>query len=117
MVGTACEIQLGSPQLGLDEISDLVTMLKNKSFKKRCMVFCPRVVQEQARKLGHVNELERAGCEILSDCCICLTPLIDKKEVDSVTTNSIKGAYYLKNSNGVDVNLKALSKIIQDETQ
>jgi len=110
-------ITLGSPQLGLGEISDLVTMLKNKSFKKRCMVFCPRAVQQQARKLGYANELERAGCEILSDCCICLSPLIDKKDVDSVTTNSIKGAYYLKNSNGVDVNLKSLSKIIQDETK
>ncbi len=110
-------ITLGSPQLGLDEISDLASMLKNKSFKKRCMVFCPRVVQQQARKLAYTNELERAGCEILSDCCTCLTPLIDKKDVDSVTTNSIKGAYYLKNSNGVGVNLKPLSKIIQDETK
>ena len=110
-------ITLGSPQLGLDEISDLASMLKNKSFKKRCMVFCPRTVQQQARKLAYANELERAGCEILSDCCTCLTPLIDKKDVDSVTTNSIKGAYYLKNSNGVGVNLKPLSKIIQDETR
>ncbi len=110
-------ITLGSPQLGLDEISDLASMLKNKSFKKRCMVFCPRAVQQQARKLTYANELERAGCEILSDCCTCLTPLIDKKDVDSVTTNSIKGAYYLKNSNGVGVNLKPLSKIIQDETK
>ena len=110
-------ITLGSPQLGLDEISDLASMLKNKSFKKRCMVFCPRAVQQQARKLAYTNELERAGCEILSDCCTCLTPLIDKKDVDSVTTNSIKGAYYLKNSNGVGVNLKPLSKIIQDETK
>jgi len=110
-------ITLGSPQLGLGEISDLATMLKNKSFKKRCMVFCPRAVQQQARKLGYANELERAGCEILSDCCTCLSPLIDKNDVDSVTTNSIKGAYYLKNSNGVDVNLKSLSKIIQDETK
>ena len=110
-------ITLGSPQLGLGEISDLVTMLKNKSFKKRCMVFCPRAVQQQARKLDYANELERAGCEILSDCCTCLSPLIDKNDVDSVTTNSIKGAYYLKNSNGVDVNLKSLSKIIQDETK
>jgi len=110
-------ITLGSPQLGLDEISDLASMLKNKSFKKRCMVFCPRAVQQQARKLTYANELERAGCEILSDCCTCLTPLIDKKDVDSVTTNSIKGAYYLKNSNGVDVNLKPLSQIIQDETK
>ena len=110
-------ITLGSPQLGLEELSDLSSMLKNKSFKKRCLVFCPRAVQNQARKLGYTNEIERAGCEILSDCCTCLTPLIDKKDVDSVTTNSIKGAYYLKNSNGVDVNLKPLSKIIQEETK
>ena len=110
-------ITLGSPQLGLEEISDLASMLKNKSFKKRCMVFCPRAVQNQARKLGYTNELERAGCEILSDCCTCLTPLVDKKNVDGVTTNSIKGAYYLKNSNGVDVNLKPLAQIIKDETK
>ena len=109
-------ITLGSPQLGLEEISDLASMLQNKSFKKRCVIFCPRVVQQQARNLGYINNLEKAGCEIFSDCCTCLTPLIDKKEVDSVTTNSIKGAYYLKNFNGVEVNLKPLSEIIRDET-
>ena len=110
-------ITLGSPQLGLEEISNLALMLQNKSFKKRCMVFCPRAIQQQARKLGHINNLEKAGCEIYSDCCTCLTPLIDKKDVDSVTTNSIKGAYYLKNSNGVEVNLKPLSEIVRDETK
>ena len=110
-------ITLGSPQLGLEEMSDLAVMLKNKSFKKRCMIFCPRAVQEQARKLEYTNEIERAGCEILSDCCTCLTPLIDKKDIDGVTTNSIKGAYYLKKSNGVEVNLKSLAKIIEDETK
>jgi len=109
-------ITLGSPQLGLEEISDLASMLQNKSFKKRCMIFCPRAVQQQARNLGHINNLEKARCEIFSDCCTCLTPLIDKKEVDSVTTNSIKGAYYLKNFNRIQVNLKPLSEIIRDET-
>lgn len=110
-------ITLGSPQLGLEEISDLAQRLKGRSFKKRCMIFCPRAVKEQATKLGHTGKLEQAGCEILSDCCTCLTPLIKKDEVDGVTTNSIKGAYYLKNSNGVDVNLKSLSEIIEDETK
>ena len=109
-------ITLGSPQLGLDEITELSEKLKGRSFKKRCMVFTPRIVKEQAKKLGYTNELERAGCEILSDCCTCLTPLINKDSVDVVTTNSIKGAFYLKNSNGVDVNLKPLSQIIEDET-
>ena len=109
-------ITLGSPQLGLDELSDLAGMLKGKTFKKRCMIFCPRAVQEQARRLGYTNDIERAGGELLSDCCICLTPLIDKKDVDGVITNSVKGAYYLKTSNGVDVNLKNLAQIIQEET-
>ncbi|MDH3856331.1 MAG: aconitase X, partial [Nitrosopumilus sp.] len=85
--------------------------------QKRCMVFLPRTVKEQARKIGYTNELERAGCEILSDCCTCLSPLISKDNVDAVTTNSIKGAFYLKNSNGVDVNLKSLSQIVEDETR
>jgi len=110
-------ITLGSPQLGLDEISDLTNMLKGRSFQKRCMVFCPRTVKEQAKKIGYTTELERAGCEILSDCCTCLTPWINKENFDAVTSNSIKGAFYLKNSNGVDVNLKPLSQIIQDETR
>ena len=74
------------------------------------MVFMPRTVKEQtAKKIGYTAQLERAGCEILSDCCTCLSPLISKDDVDAVTTNSIKGAFYLKNSNGVDVNLKPLS--------
>jgi len=110
-------ITLGSPQLGLEEISDLTSKLNGRSFKKRCMIFCPRTVKEQARNIGYTNKLERAGCEILSDCCTCLTPLINKNDVDAVTTNSIKGAFYLKNSNGVNVNLKSLSQIIKDETK
>ena len=109
-------ITLGSPQLGLGELSDLSNMLKGKSFQKRCMIFCSRAVQNQARNRDYTKEIERAGGEILSDCCTCLTPLIDTNQTDSVTTNSVKGAYYLKNSTGVDVNLKPLSKIIEDET-
>ncbi|AJM91535.1 MULTISPECIES: aconitase X catalytic domain-containing protein [Nitrosopumilus] len=110
-------ITLGSPQLGLEEISELAGKLKGRSFEKRCMIFTPRTIKEKAQKIGYTNELERAGCEILSDCCTCLTPLINKNDVDAVTTNSIKGAFYLKNSNGVDVNLKSLSRIIEDETR
>jgi len=109
-------ITLGSPQLGLEEMTDLAAMLNGKAFKKRCLIFCPRAIQEQARHLGYAGQLESAGCELMSDCCTCITPLVTKKDVDSVTTNSIKGAYYRKNSNGLDVNLKPLSKIIEDET-
>lgn len=110
-------ITLGSPQLGLEEISSLVSMVEGKRFKKRCMVFCPRAVTEQIKRMGYHSKLEGAGCEVLSDCCTCLTPLVSKENTDSVTTNSIKGAYYLRNSNGVGVNLKPLSDIIREDTK
>lgn len=110
-------ITLGSPQLGLEEIGDLAGMLKGRSFTKRCMIFCPRAIKDQIRNLGYSNEIERAGGEILYDCCTCLSPLIDKDDVDSVTTNSVKGAYYLRTSNEVDVNLKSLKRIINEETK
>lgn len=110
-------ITLGSPQLGIEEIGDLASMLKGRSFQKRCMIFCPRAIQGQIRNLGYSKEIERAGGEILYDCCTCLSPLVDNKEVDSVVTNSVKGAYYLKSSNKVDVNLKSLKRIVEEETR
>ncbi len=110
-------VTLGSPQLGLEEISDLAVMLKGRSFRKRCMIFCPRAIREQTRNLGYAKEIERAGGELLYDCCICLTPLIDKSNIDAVITNSVKGAYYLRTSNGVDVNLKSLNQIVREETK
>ncbi|SHO43342.1 conserved hypothetical protein [Nitrosotalea sinensis] len=110
-------ITLGSPQLGLEEIGDLALMLKGRSFQKRCMIFCPRAIKDQITNLGYTKEIERAGGEILYDCCTCLSPLVDNKQVDSVITNSVKGAYYLKTSNNVDVNLKSLKKIVEEETR
>jgi len=110
-------ITLGSPQLGLEEISDLAVMLKGRSFRKRCMIFCPRAIKKQITDLGYAKEIERAGGELLYDCCICLTPLIEKSNIDAVITNSVKGAYYLRTSNGVDVNLKSLNQIVREETK
>jgi predicted aconitase len=110
-------ITLGSPQLGLEEVGELASMLKGRSFQKRCMIFCPRAIKGQMTDLGYTKEIERAGGEILYDCCTCLSPLIDNKQVDSVITNSVKGAYYLKTSNQVDVNLKSLKRIVQEETR
>ena len=107
-------VALGSPQLGFQEIRELAKMVQGRVFKKRCMIFTPRVVKEHSE---YSSALKRAGCEILADCCICLSPLIKHDDVDAVTTNSIKGAFYLKNSNKVDVNLKPLAQIIQEETE
>lgn len=116
-------VVLGSPQLGPGELGDLARMLRGRRFAKRCLVFCPRAAQADAVRLGHAAEIARAGGEMLYDCCACLTPLIcggggkGGLEVDAVTTNSIKGAYYLNSATGVGVSLKPLADIVRDETE
>jgi len=58
-------VTLGSPQLGLEEMTDLAEMLRGKAFKKRCLIFCPRAIQEQARHWDMQGSLKVLGVS----CC------------------------------------------------
>lgn len=109
-------VVLGSPQLGPGEVSDLARMLSGRRFARECMVFCPRPVAEAARRRGEAGIIEKAGGRLLSDCCTCLSPLLARDRLDAVTTNSVKGAYYLRAA-GVGVSLRPLSRIISEETE
>ncbi|MFN4336500.1 MAG: aconitase X [Candidatus Nitrosocaldus sp.] len=108
-------IVFGSPQFGMNELKMLAGMLEGKRFRKRCLLFCARRVYEEARRIGYIDAMEHAGVEVYSDCCSCLTPLISREDVDSVITNSVKAAYYLKNWNRVGVCLKSMREIVRDE--
>lgn len=110
-------IALGSPQLGAGELASLASMLGGASFQKRCVVFCARASLGAAEASGDAARLRGAGCELLADCCACLTPLISADSVDSVTTSSVKAAYYLSRSNGVGVDLRPISEIVRGEAR
>lgn len=105
-------IVFGSPQLGLDEVNLLGHLTKGKKFKKPCIIFCPRSVTECNNKM--IKKLKKAGADITCDSCTCLTPLITKNEYDSIVTNSIKCAYYMKHSNKIDVSLKDMKSITKE---
>ncbi|MEO9296164.1 MAG: aconitase X catalytic domain-containing protein [Nitrososphaera sp.] len=110
-------IAFGSPQLGMSELESLAGMVEGKKFKKRCMIFCSRAIHNQASKIGLTGAIEKAGGEFMCDSCTCLTPYISKDKVDSVITNSIKGAYYLNHSNKVRVALKDMKTIVREYTK
>lgn len=105
-------IVFGSPQLGLDEVNLLGRLTKGKKFKKPCIIFCPRSVTECNNKM--IKNLKKAGADITCDSCTCLTPLITKNEYDSIVTNSIKCAYYMKHANKIDVSLKDMKSITKE---
>jgi predicted aconitase len=105
-------VAFGSPQLGMAELSSLASAVKGRKFTKRCIIFCSRAIHAQASKAGLVDRIEGAGGEFMRDCCMCLTPLITKEKFDAVITNSVKGAYYMNNSNKVKVALKDTKTIV-----
>ena len=109
-------IVFGSPQLGLNELNFLATLVENKKFLRRCIIFCPRAVYNQAANTGLIGKIEKAGGEFICDSCTCLTPLITRYDFDSVITNSIKGAYYLNHSNRTGVALKDMKSITKEYT-
>jgi len=109
-------IVLGSPQIGINEISLVVDLAKDKKFSKRCMIFCSRAIFNQATQIGLAGKIEGAGGEFMCDSCACLTPLINRDDVDSIVTNSIKAAYYMKHFNRTGVALKDLKTIVKDYT-
>lgn len=110
-------IALGSPQLGAFELELLSNMINGKKFSKRCMIFCPRSIYENACSSGIAQKLENAGGSLICDACTCLSPLLTHEEYDGVITNSVKAAHYLNKTNGVSVCLTDLKSIIRNYTR
>ena len=107
-------ITLGSPQLGVNELDLLARLSEGKKFRKRCIIFCSRAIHDQAAKIGLAGKLESSGAEFMCDSCTCLTPYVSNEKYDSVVSNSVKGAYYLNNSNKVKVALKDFRTIVRE---
>lgn len=110
-------ITLGSPQLGMNELDYLAKLVEGKKFTKRCMIFCSKAIHNQAAKIGLTDRIERSGAEFMCDSCTCLTPYVSKDKYESVVSNSVKGAYYLNNSNKVKVALKDIKTIAKVYTE
>lgn len=109
-------ITFGSPQLGMEEICKLATMMDGKRFNKPCKIFCPRPVFNKSEELGISSMLRKSGAEFICDACTCLTPLISKENYDSIITNSVKAAYYMKTSNKIQVSLKDVKRIVKENS-
>jgi predicted aconitase len=106
-------IMFGSPQLGLSELTYLHDLIAGRKFDRRCIIFCSRYIYDQARKIGLASKVESSGAEFMCDSCMCLSPLITRDNTDSIITNSVKGAYYMKSSNRVGVELKDMKTIVR----
>jgi len=107
-------IIFGCPQMTIEELYELSRMLNGKNLHKRCYVFCSSKIYEMARTRGYASIIEQAGGTFVRDACADFTPLISALDVDSVETDSCKGAHYMRKVHGVKIALKDTKRIIEE---
>ncbi|WP_159952179.1 aconitase X [Rhizobium sp. 18065] len=90
-------ISLGNPHFSVTEIARLAKLCAGKTCHPdvATIVTCGRWTLEQARKAGHVADLERFGVQFVTDTCWCMIiePLIPQ-HAKTIMTNSGKYAHY-----------------------
>lgn len=104
----------GCPQMTIEELHELSRSLSGKHLKKKCLVFCSSKIYEIAQTRGYIQVIEGAGATFVRDACADFTPLISALNVDSVVTDSTKGAHYMKRVHGVKIALKDTETIIKE---
>lgn len=107
-------IVFGCPQMTIEELKDLSNLLEGKHFKKRCIVFCSSKVYQDAKKEGCADRMESAGATFVRDACADFTPLISALNIDSVETDSCKGAHYMRKVHSVKIALRDTKSIMKD---
>ena len=109
-------IVFGCPQMTIEELYELSRSLNGKHLRKKCFVFCSSKIYEIAESRGYATVLEAAGATFVRDACADFTPLISTLNVDSVETDSCKGAHYMRKVHGVKIALKDTTRIVEENS-
>ena len=110
-------VVFGCPQMTIEELYQLSRSLNGKHFRKKCFVFCSSKIYEMARTRGYAAVLEAAGATFVRDACADFTPLISTLNVDSIETDSTKGAHYMRKVHGVKIALKDTARIVEENSE
>lgn len=114
--GEGDAVVFGCPQMTIEELYELSRMLGGKRFRKKCFVFCSSKIYDVASTRGYAQVIENAGGTFVRDACADFTPLISALNVDSVETDSCKGAHYMRKVHGVKISLKDTRRIVEENT-
>ena len=112
---TDAEIDLlwiGCPHASLAEIARVAELVRGRQLRVPLWVTCARPVKEAATEQGFNASLEAAGGQLFADACLAIAP-VRALGFEAVGTVSAKGAFYLRNLAGVQVQLKSVEEWIE----
>ena len=91
-------VVIGCPHCFISELAEIASLLKGKKINQntRFVLGVSDATNTIAKEAGYARLLEDAGV-IVTNCCMTgLNPLIYQDDVDTVATNTSRGAHYIQ---------------------
>lgn len=108
-------VSLGNPHFSLSEFARLAALCRgrHRHAATAMVITCGREIHEQARRQGHIAEIERFGATVLNDTCWCMLgePVI-AATARSLMTQSAKFAHYAPGLVGRAVHFGGLAQCV-----
>lgn len=105
-------VSIGCPHCSLNEMERIAKLLKGRRVSKETWITTSRNVKEQADRKGYTQIIEASGAKVVCDTCLAVAPL--KGRFRAIATNSAKGCYYGRGSNGFKTRFMSLEECIQE---
>lgn len=103
---------VGCPHYSLKEMKETAELLNNKNVDGRLWVFTSRGVYSEAKRLGYINIIDKAGGKVFRDTCMVVAPLREMGW-EGVATNSFKAGHYSV-AHGFDTHLDTLPRLLEE---
>ncbi len=101
----------GCPHYSIEEIENLNEALKNvRKLSVEAWVFTSRTVYLEALRRGLSENMSEKGVRLFKDSCVMYCSL--KRSDACIITNSVKAAYYLRNSFRLRTVLKSFNEFV-----
>ncbi|MEM3712532.1 MAG: aconitase X catalytic domain-containing protein [Thermoproteota archaeon] len=102
----------GCPHYSIEEFESMCITLNNvRKLSVETWVFTSRATYSHMLKRGLIEKLKSKGVRIFKDSCVMYCGL--KGSDINVITNSVKAAYYIKNSFRLRIFLKSLGEFVE----
>ncbi len=107
-------VALGSPHFSIEEFSRLMPLIKYLPAHKdvEFIVCTNRQVFSELQKRGWLDDLERAGAQIVVDTCVVVSPIV-RAPSGVLMTNSGKFAHYAPGNTGLEVVFGSLEECVR----
>ena len=113
-----CEVDfvsVGCPHCSMNEMERIASLLRGRKVSKETWITTSRQMKSEADKRGLIKIIEASGAKIVCDTCLAVAPL--KGRFKAIATNSAKGCYYGRGSNGFKTRFMSLEDCIKEATK